>query len=176
MSLIRGPWRPPLSFQMTPFHVTTAGHNEERRESQRINKPRDQSAKLLCAFDCGLTDVKFHFEVLAGMHCQSYYQRLNAFDAKTAHSTPCCASYNFGHLTYRGRLPDPRYISDWSLKALKEHATSDKGPWEQQPIRHVLESQQFSRDSLDLIFKIAQGKSMGMQVQPTLKYFTTHIH
>lgn len=32
-----------------------------------------------------------------------------------------------------------------------------RGKWEQQPVRHVLESQQFSKKSLDLIFKVAQG-------------------
>lgn len=34
-----------------------------------------------------------------------------------------------------------------------------RGKWELQSVRHVLESQQFSRQSLDLIFKVARGTS-----------------
>ena len=32
-----------------------------------------------------------------------------------------------------------------------------RGLWERQPVKHVLESQQFSKESLDLIFTVAQG-------------------
>ena len=45
-----------------------------------------------------------------------------------------------------------------ALSAAQQHLAADKGLWEQQPIRHVLESQQFPRESLDHIFQIAEGQ------------------
>lgn len=57
---------------------------------------------------------------------------------------------NAAHVWHQGRKRSFR-------AAAQEQATSEKGPWEQQEIRHVLESQQFSRGSLDLIFMIAKG-------------------